>query len=221
MEQGVLRTPACHVASSPRSTVLFALHPERGTLSTAAYLSIDMGLRAAALAELKLTGHIQARSNGQVRVNPALQQSPHHPALRDVLDLLRREMPQATVRQWYELLEAHLPDLKDPVAAVLRRRGIVAAVGRSRAPLPERPTFPTIDPSAREDQILLLKAAVDDGDDIQPRYGMLVGLVSVCRLVPVVFGERAAAVEARAQWVFERDVILAMAAAMVEASEQV
>lgn len=205
----------------PEALLLFSLHSERGTLLPTAYLWIDIGLRAAVLSELKLVGHVQARRGGQVRVNPARAQSPHHPALRDVLDVLRQECPEGTVREWFELLDKRRTDLKDPVAAVLRRRGIVKAVDRQRASLPHQPTFPTADQSAREDQILLLRASLSDEDDIQPRYGMLVALVSICRLTSSVFGDLAEVAEARAQWVFERDAILRHASGMVAEAEEV
>lgn len=205
----------------PEALLLFALHPERGTILPSAYLSIDVGLRAAVLAELKLVGHVQARRDGRVRVHPEMRNRPQHPALRDVLDVLTQDCPEGTVRDWYELLERRLPDLKSPVAAVLRRRGLVRAVERQRSHLPQQPTFPPADPSAREDQILLLRASLGDGDDITPRSGMLLGLVAMCHLERSLFSDQAAVATARAEWVYERDAILRMGAGMVAEAEEV
>ena len=202
----------------PEALLLFALHPDRGTVLPSAYLAIDVVLRGAVLAELKLTGHVQARLDGRVRLNPTPHEVPQHPALRDAMDVLAHR-PDATIREWYGLLADRLPTLRDAAARVLRRRGVLRVEDRQRSHLPQQQTLPAADPAVREDLILLLRAALDEGEEIQPRDGMLVALVVAARLEQTVFGELADVARERARWVCERDVIVRNATGMVAEAE--
>ena len=206
----------------PEALLLFALHPERGTILPSAYLAIDVALRGAVLAELKLTGHVQARLDGQVRVPPHRRDRPLHPVLRDAMDLLAeddREPP--TVRRWYQRLDERMPDLRDRLGAVLCRRGILRSEDRQRSSLPQQATLPATDPGVRDDLVLLLRASLDDGDEVTPRDGMLLALVVAARLEQAVFGELAELARSRADWVCKRDVLMRAASSMVAEAEQV
>ncbi|MEQ1507398.1 MAG: GPP34 family phosphoprotein, partial [Myxococcota bacterium] len=99
----------------PEALLLFALHDDRGTVHSAAYLALDPGLRGAVLSELKLRGYVQVRTTGDIRFHPAPPAPPTIPFLREALDAVARCASPAPVGVWVDALAAAQPDQRTRV----------------------------------------------------------------------------------------------------------
>lgn len=186
--------------------MLFALHDAKGTIHHAAFVAIDHGLRGALIAELKLRGYVQTRADGTARLHPAPPPPPTTPLLRDGLAALAPS--PAPVADWLDRLAQVMPDLRVRTVALLEGRGLLRHEDRDRAGLAEAHSFPMVDGSAERASRRETLDALDAGDEIDPRAGMLVGLTVACHLEQEVLGARAADGVARAAWVEERDAIV-------------
>lgn len=187
----------------PEALLLFSLRDDRGTVHSAAFLALDPALRGAVLAELKLQGHVQVRSNGALRWREGAGK-PTHPLLLDGYTALSQVTASAgkesTVADWLAILADKLFDLRLRVVTVLERRNILKARDREMAWSGDS----EIEAAVR-DRLFL---ALDAQDAVSPRDGILIGLVVACHLGEVVFGPRAREATARAAWVSERDAIV-------------
>jgi hypothetical protein len=190
----------------PETLLLFALHDDKGTVHSVAYLALDHALRAAVLAELKLRGHVQVRTAGDIRRNPQPPDRPKLPFLCDALDVLASARNPAPVSVWLEALAKGLPDLRSRVLAVLERRGILTHLERAGA-VASGVAWPMTEGSAEAAARDELLASLDD-PEVSPRLGLVTALTVACHLDAVVFGARQGDADARAQWVGERDAIV-------------
>lgn len=190
----------------PETLLLFAMHDDRGTVHSVAYIGLDHALRGAVLAELKLRGYLQVRMSGEVRFHPNMPPPPPEALLRDALSLLTRARNPAPVTAWLELLGAGLPTLRARVLSALEGRGLVvpSARGRASAPPVVQGTGERPDRAARAD----LLAGLDLRDQIPPRLGILAALTVAVHLDVVVFDARREDAEHLAAWVSDRDAIV-------------
>jgi golgi phosphoprotein 3 len=204
----------------PETLLLFALHDDRGTVHSVAYLGLDHALRGALLAELKLRGLVQVRTAGDIRHHPQPPERPKLPFLSDALDILASAKSPAPVPAWLDALASGLPDLRARVLTVLERRGILTSADRVRAVSAET-AYPLSDRTAEQtvrDQVI---AALDQQGDIAPRLGIVVALTVACHLDEVVFGDRRDDADAVAAWVADRDaVVRAVVEAIAKAEGQ-
>ena len=145
------------MSTLPEALLLFALHDDRGTVHSAAFLALEPALRGSVLTELKLRGHLQVRNVGTVAqgTRPAIRWAPNAPPrpielyLRDAMDVLTSVPSPSPVGVWLDALARGLPDLRARVSSALERRGIVISAERD----PPSRTVPAIayplsDPSA-------------------------------------------------------------------------
>ncbi|MCA9491444.1 MAG: GPP34 family phosphoprotein [Myxococcales bacterium] len=186
--------------------MLFALHDAKGTIHHAAFVAIDHGLRGALIAELKLRGYVQTRSDGTARLHPSAPRPPTTPLLRDGLAALAPS--PAPVTDWLDRLALVMPDLRVRTVALLEGRGLLRQEDRDRVGLVDAHAFPMVDGSAERACRRETLEALDAGDEITPRDGALVGLTVACHLEQEVLGGRAADGVARATWVGERDAVV-------------
>jgi hypothetical protein len=216
------------MSTLPETLLLFALHDDRGTVHSAAFLALEPALRGSVLSELKLRGHLQVRNttvdgapNGEIRWHPSPPPRPREAYLRDAMDVLSGLEAPAPVGRWLALLAKGLPDLRARVSSALERRGILVSTERE---LPSRTvtpavTYPLSNPTAERDLRDEVVRALDEGDAVSPRLGILVGLTVACHLDAVVFGDRAEEADARATWVADRDAILRAVVEVVAQAE--
>ncbi len=201
--------------------MLFALHDARGTVLHPAFLAIDHGLRGAVLAELKLRGHLQTRASGEARLSPSPPKPPSTALLRDALSALGHTSGPVEVAAWLERLSRVMPDLRQRVLALLEGRGLLSREERERVGLEGARSFVARDGSAEQEVRGAVNAALDEGDAITPRDGLLVALTVACHLEDEVFGSRSADAARRAAWVAERDAIVRATLAAVATAEGV
>lgn len=205
------------VATLPEALLLLALHDDKGTVHAAAFLALDHGLRAAVLAELKLRGHLQVRSDGQVRWPPRPPPPPTAPVLAAAWRALQGAPSPGPIEDWLGRLEA-LRDLRERVAEGLTARGVLARGGSEKMGLEVATHAMTDDALERE-----VREAVGDGldaaDAVAPRVGVLIALTVACHLEAVVFGERAEEADARAAWVADRDAVVRAAVGAIARAE--
>jgi len=214
----------------PEALLLFALHDDRGTVHSAAFLALEPALRGSVLSELKLRGHLQVRNvgdpaqgtrSGEIRWSPTPPPRPIELYLRDAMDVLGSVPSPSPVGTWLDALARGLPDLRARVSAALERRGVVISAERevhSRT-VPPAVTYPLSDASAEQAIRDQVNAALGVGDAVSPRLGALIGLTVACHLDGVVFGERADEADARATWVADRDAILRAVVEVVAQAE--
>lgn len=205
------------MSTLPESLLLFALHDDRGTVHSAAFLALEPALRGSVLAELKLRGHLQVRNvavdggvGGEIRWHPSPPPRPREAYLRDAMDVLSSLEAPAPVGRWLETLAKGLPDLRARVSSALEQRGILISAERElpTRTVPPAVAYPLSNPTAERDLRDEVIAALDQGDAVSPRLGTLVGLTVACHLDSVVFGTRADEADARATWVADRDAVL-------------
>ncbi|MEQ1564739.1 MAG: GPP34 family phosphoprotein [Myxococcota bacterium] len=204
----------------PETLLLFALHDDRGTVHSVAYLGLDHALRGAVLAELKLRGHLQVRTAGDIRHHPSPPERPKLPFLCDALDVLASAKSPGSIASWLDLLAKGLPDLRARALAVLERRGILTSADRIRAVAAET-TYPLSNRSAEDEARDQVVAALDAQHEVSPRLGVVIALTVACHLDEVVFGQRRDEADARAAWVADRDaVVRAVVEAIAKAEGQ-
>lgn len=185
----------------PEALMLFALRDDRGTVHSAAFLALDPALRGAVLAEFKLRGHIHIKRDGSLKRTP--EPPPLHPLLLDSFQLFADAPAQSTVTHWLSLLSNRMVDLRVRVVNVLERRGILVNTGDK-----ERETAWMGDAETEEMSRQHLLSALDLGEAIAPRDGILIALTLSCHLGEVVFGPRAAEAAQLSEWVATREVIV-------------
>lgn len=191
----------------PETLLLFALHDDRGTVHSVAYIGLDHALRGALVAELKLRGHVQVKASGDIRFHPQPPPPPPEPLLRDTLALLASARNPAPVSNWLETIGSAMPDLRARVLGALEVRRIVAPLSRGRGsipPVPPRPDEERPDRATRRE----LLAGLDDREQISPRLGILTAFIVAVHLDLVVFESRREEAEQLAAWVSDRDSIV-------------
>lgn len=191
----------------PETLLLFALHDERGTVHSVAYIGLDHALRGAVLAELKLRGYLQVRTTGEIRFNPTRPPPPPPGLLRDTLVLLANARNPAPVQLWYDALALGLPNLRQRILDDLEARGILVPMPRARRGDPEI-THPMADERPERRARKELHEALALKEDIAPRHGILVALTVAVHLDVVVFEGRREQAEQVAAWVSDRDSIV-------------
>ncbi len=194
--------------SLPEALLLFALHDDRGTVHSVAFMAIEHGLRGAVLAELRLRGYLSTNSRGQIRHRPDAPGAPSHPVIQRALATLHPAPADDNVASWLDALAIGVPTLRDDLTEVLKRRNILSVVDRSVMGLPTAETHPAAEMDTEVALAAELRASLADGDDIKPRQGTLLALVVACHLEAVVLGASAADGVLRADWVAERDAVV-------------
>lgn len=194
--------------SVPESLVLFALHDERGTIRSSAYISLDPALRGAILGELLLRGHVRVHRDGRVRWTLSPPSDIGSPLLASAVDALRIVDDEAPVEAWMAALESGLPDLRDQVIAKLRARGAVAEAVIDREGLRDTTTWPTGEAAWERNMASAVRQAIATGPQISRRMGTLVALLHVCDLWSA-FGDPGLTAQGRGvgEWVIGRDAL--------------
>src|SRR5262249_49195094 len=95
----------------PEALMLFSLRDDRGTVHSAAFLALDPALRGGLLAELKLQGHVQIKTNGDLRWHPSTGKSTN-PLLREGIAALEDAPSPSTAEDWMSILADKLFDLR-------------------------------------------------------------------------------------------------------------
>lgn len=189
--------------SLPESLLLFALHDQRGTLRSSAYLSIDAALAGAVLGELVLRGNLRLRSDGDTRWDDRRTDSP---LLQAALEALEDTPTHGRIEALLVALETNLPDLRDRVTTALVSRGALARDVIDREGLADTSTLPAQDGTFEEAMIQHVRAAVACGSSVPRRLGLLVALIHLCELWPA-FDDPSLAGQGRilGEWVLGRD----------------
>ena len=193
----------------PEHLLLIALHDSRGTVHPAAFLALDIGLRAAILSELRLQGRLQTSASGHMRRNPDGCEPTGFPVLDRALDVLAAQPQPGPTKDWLLALESGLPEVRAALTEMLASRGILGQADKERIGLPGSITHPMLDETAEMDMKQRLADAVDgDPNETSPRLGALIALAASCNLVYAAFepAQRDVAL-ARADWVAKRDAI--------------
>jgi hypothetical protein len=192
----------------PEALLLFALHDDKGTVVSSAFLALDHTLRGAILAELRLRGLVQTRVDDVLRLHPDAPAIPLEPLLSDALMILRGLPGEVPVADALLALERGLPDLRGAISTELARRGILGESTVERMGLPDDVTHPQADEQPeRTVREAVWRGVEEEGDAISPRLGTLVGLTVAAHLEEEVFADTRAALD-RADWVAERDAVL-------------
>ncbi len=203
----------------PEALLLFALHDDKGTVVSSAFLALDHTLRGAILAELRLRGFVQTRSDGMLRVHPNAPADPLEPVLDRAFQLLTADGGEQSAADALLALERGLPELRELISTELARRGILGESTLERMGLPDDVVHPMADDRHEANLRQAVKEGVEGaGDTISPRLGTLVGLTVAAHLEGDVFDDIAAA-KARAEWVAERDAVLRAVREAVERVE--
>ncbi len=194
------------------SLLLFALHDDRGTIHSRAWLGLDDGLRGAVIAEWHLRGHLALRRGGLGSWTGRRKNG------TPLLDGLRRLLegsistPTFVMDALFAGLEVHAPDLKERVERSLVARGIAFRGAIERH---ELEAGSTLHGATEEERAMLerVRAAIRQVERAPRRDGVLVGLVDALDLWPVLLPEASAErlEEARqaGAWVRRRDPICA------------
>jgi len=192
----------------PEALLLFALHDDKGTVVSSAFLALDHALRGAILAELRLRGFVQTRSDDVLRLHPDPPADPQEPVLAAALAILRGAPDEVPVADALLALERGLPDLRDAISASLAQQGILGESTVERMGLPDDVTHPMTDREQEARLLDLVRGGLNDGDAISPRVGTLVGLTVAAHLEEEVFSDAAASAKERADWVAGQDAVL-------------
>lgn len=187
--------------------LLFALHDDRGTVHSRAWIGLDDALRGAVVAEWMLRGALIVDRSGLARWT-------ERPAMSPLLDEIRTEIRVHLRTESFELdallsgLESWMPTLRGRVEQCLIARGAVQLGEIDRHELDDTTTLR----SQSDDEmamLALLTQAIEAGPKVTRRMGMLIGLVHALDLWPVLMSptERTAARDA-GEWVRQRDAIL-------------
>jgi hypothetical protein len=202
----------------PETLLLFALHDERGTVRSEAWLGLDESLHAAVLAEHYLRGHIRVRPDGTVE-HPLAAPDTNSPLLARSIGVLRRTKP-TDVERCREVLEDGMPDVRDRVLGTLIVKDILEPAEIDRPSLADSDVHPTEDDGPELHMRAHLRTALHQGVEMSRRMGMLLGLVHVNGLFPALLpkSERDIAVQ-WGEWVKARDPIIRMADIAVRKAE--
>lgn len=187
--------------------LLFALHDEKGTVVSSAFLALDHALRGALLAELRLRGYVQSRTDDLVRVHPSPPGPPAEPVLAEAWQVVSTQTEPMPVGDVLAALERSMPEVRDALVADLARRGILAEAIVERMGLPDDVVHPMSDQRHEKDLRRTLILGLLSGDRVTPRVGTLIGLVVATHLEDDLFDDPQAA-RVRADWVSERDAVL-------------
>jgi Golgi phosphoprotein 3 (GPP34) len=199
----------------PETLLLFALHDDRGTVHSVAYIGLDHALRGALLAELKLRGHLQVRTSGEARLTPRPPGPVRIPLFDEALTVLRAARSPAPVNAWIDTLAVGLPNVRARVLTTLESRGILVPTGPSRRLADAATGSADVERRAREEVIAALRLR----ETIPPRLGMLVALTVAVHLDGVVFDSRRDEAEQLASWVTDRDSIVRAVTATIRRAE--
>jgi hypothetical protein len=194
----------------PEHLLLIALHDSRGTVHPAAFLALDIGLRAAVLCELRLQGRVQTSASGHMRRNPEGYKATRFPVLDRAMTILAAQPQPGPAKDWLLALESGLPDVREALTQMLVSRGILGQSDKERVGLPGTVTNPMLDQQAEVDMKQRMADALNDGPDrTTARLGSLIALACSCNLVSAAF-ETTQQQDAndRADWVAERDAIV-------------
>jgi hypothetical protein len=189
------------------TVLLFALHDDRGTVHSRAWIGLDDALRGAVAAEWMLRGTLTVDRAGLCTWADRVAGSP-------LLDGLRDEIAPHLRTTTFEIdallsaLQAWTPSLRGRVERCLVLRGTLQLGAIDRHELEDTTTLHARGP---EETAMLahLAEAIRRGPEMRRRMGMLIGLVHALDLWPVLLPptERAAAREAGA-WVLQRDALI-------------
>ncbi len=202
----------------PETLLLFALHDDRGTIRSEAYLGLDESLYAAVLAEMFLRGHIRVRSDGLVE-HPLAAPDTNSPMLARALGVLRKSMP-TEIDACLQVLREGMPDLRDRVLGTLVVKDIIEPAEVDRPSLADTEIHPTEDAAPEHRMRAHLRSALQEGVGMSRRAGLLLGLVYVNGLFGAVLpsSERDVAKQ-WGDWVKERDPIVRLADVEVRKAE--
>jgi Golgi phosphoprotein 3 (GPP34) len=202
----------------PEVLLLFALHDDRGTVHSVAYIGLDHALRGGVLAELKLRGYLQVRRSGEIRFHPSPPDPPPPGLLLTALQVLSSVRSPAQVQVWLEAIAIGIPDLRVRVLADLEARGILVYGARSRRGSPAPADVPVEMPPERVAR-REITAALDLREEVPPRQGILVALTVAVHLDGVVFEARRHEAEQLAAWVIDQDSIVRAVSAAIRRAE--
>lgn len=189
--------------SLPESLLLFALHDEKGTIRSSAYLSLGAALRGAVLAELVLAGDLRLSGDGWMK---RVSSDSRSPLLTDALAAVAGVPNPSPIHTWDQALRDGLPDLKDRVTRVLLERGAIATDIIDREGLKDTTTYPTGDGRWERQMEQQVRAAIATGPRITRRMGSLVALIHVCDLWSAFRDPSlTAAGRSMGEWVIGRD----------------
>ncbi|MCB9669493.1 MAG: GPP34 family phosphoprotein [Alphaproteobacteria bacterium] len=189
------------------SLLLFALHDDRGTVHSRAWLGLPDALRGAVVAEWQLRGHLEVTREGLASWTGV---SPNSTPL---LDGLRATARGSIPSSHFELdallttLEAHVHDLRGRVEASLVARGALMLGAIDRLELEDTPLAHGTSDDERA-MVEVVRATVARVATAPRRHGVLVALADALDLWPVLLppSERGDARTAAA-WVRARDPI--------------
>lgn len=188
----------------PETLLLFALHGERGTIHASAFMGLDDALRGAVIAELYLRGAIQVKHSGESRRAPDPTSHPT-PLLSDAL----LDLPDTgSIDSWLATLESTLPNVRMRLVNGLVTKGILEISEKDRVNLEDSQVFSTANPLPEAEMIQHLHAAVDAGESMKRRQGMLVGLVHALELWSALLDpDKRERAREMGEWVLGRDAI--------------
>ena len=202
----------------PETLLLFALHDERGTIRSEAWLGLDESLHASVLAELYLRGHIRVRSDGYVE-HPLATPDTDSPLLARALGVLRQSMPDA-LTGCHGVLEEGMPDIRDRVLGTLIVKSIVSPADIDRPSLADSEAHPTQDAGPEMTMRGHLRTALHEGVGMSRRAGILLGLVHVNGLFGALLPKSEQPIAMKwGDWVKERDPIVRLADVAVRKAE--
>lgn len=189
------------------SLLLFALHDDRGTVHSRAWIGLDDALRGAIAAEWMLRGALNVDRSGLARWTDRPTGSPLLDGVRSAIrERLRTESFE--VDAVLSALETWMPSLRAQVERCLTVRGIVQAGEIDRHQLADTPTLRN---RGDEETVMMehLAAGIAAGPAVSRRMGMLIGLAHTLDLWSVLLSptERFPARE-QGEWAIERDAIL-------------
>ncbi len=202
----------------PEALLLLALDPRKGLVHSGAFLAIDHGLRAAALAELRSRGVVRTRGGEIARTDRPLAGTGSR-----TLDTVATALPdRGTVDERLDDLRVALPAIRDGLTVELREAGVLRGTAFSPTPnvLPGITAYELVDAALVPGLHAQLAAAVRTGEAISPRDGTLVALVVACNLDRIVFpGHIRADARKIADFVAQKDSLVKAARAAIQRAE--
>lgn len=191
------------------SVLLFALHDDRGTVHSQAWLGLDDGLRGALAGEWLLRGQLEVDRSGLCRWIP------NHENGTPILDEARQAATDELRTDSFELnalfeaLDRRFPGLRGRVERGLAVRGAVSFGAIDRHELEDSHTVRSS--SDVEDRMVqALSDIVEKGPRTHRRLGMLAGLVDALDLWGILLPDQIEDGRAAGEWVRARDPISAL-----------
>lgn len=186
--------------------LLLALHDERGTLHSRAWLGIDDALRGAVVSEWMLRGRLEVARTGLASWTTHI--GPTTPILDDAHALLGLPTPSFEIAVLLDHLADRLPDLRDRVEKSLVARGALsrAVIERDILEDSEALTGRTAYETTALDRI---RSALSSVPQAPRRTAQLIGLLHTIDLWPHVLPEAVQPAQEAGAWVLARDPICA------------